>query len=494
MDEAGNVLHNDKSGIRVSWYGIDSDSGVKKYSVAIGTKNEPEMVLPFTDFGEDTSGYIRNIDFKTTSDTGVYYIVSVIATNGAGLESDVGISKNIFVQKANVPGIVFDGRRLFKDAKYSRDKASVSGSFYGFESEACGILKYEWAIGTSAYSSNVLTYTTFGLVLLNTTHGQCQINMEVNEGAIYFITVRAVTSCEGEYILSASDGIIVDRTAPSIYWAINDTHVVQYNNVLYQKSPSLFSVQPSIFDINGVETAMFGLGSGPGLTDLQSFTLNFESLVTDFRMVPGQTVFIICHAVDGAGNDIIWTSAPIVYDLTPPVIKDLQCTPFVSVRQSTVLCSWMFLVETESVISSFSFKLKFGEIEMIKDIPVTDFHITRNIAFDLYDELIKTPDIDNILIEINISNINSLEYLYGRNVVMDKTGPVGTLEIVTRTSDDEMIKRQWCQIPKSYIEANVLEATDIESGINRNRYVIPYLWHILIVKRFNRLLMDINFK
>ena len=44
-------------------------------------------------------------------------------------------------------GVVYDGRDVFTDMDYTQDTLTVALSFQGFESPACGIRAYEWALG-----------------------------------------------------------------------------------------------------------------------------------------------------------------------------------------------------------------------------------------------------------------------------------------------------------------------------------------------------------
>ena len=64
-----------------------------------------------------------------------------------GALSEVIRSKPIHVYGENVAGVVYDGRDVFTDIDYTQDTLTVAISFQGFDSPACGIRAYEWALG-----------------------------------------------------------------------------------------------------------------------------------------------------------------------------------------------------------------------------------------------------------------------------------------------------------------------------------------------------------
>lgn len=62
---------------------------------------------------------------------------------------------------------------------------SFAMSFKGFESEACGIRSYEWAVGTEAGFSDVVPFSSIGLAQLNESHAVAQANLEVSVRHFY---------------------------------------------------------------------------------------------------------------------------------------------------------------------------------------------------------------------------------------------------------------------------------------------------------------------
>ena len=67
--------------------------------------------------------------------------------NLTGAISDILKSRPIHVYGENVAGKVHNGRHFESDVDFTRDDQSIAISFSGFESPACGIRSYEWALG-----------------------------------------------------------------------------------------------------------------------------------------------------------------------------------------------------------------------------------------------------------------------------------------------------------------------------------------------------------
>ncbi|KAL4222207.1 hypothetical protein ACF0H5_018245 [Mactra antiquata] len=476
LDENGHVLHDDQNGIRISWSARDSESGIKYYEIAIGTGDNVDNIYPYTQFnGEETTAHIENIRFETFSESNILYKVSMKALNGAGLESQIGTSKDIAVQKANIPGIVFDGRNLYQDEAYTIDHTSIAASFYGFESESCNIISYDCAIGTSEYGTNIQTYTTQGLVMLNDTHGQCQIHTELFEDTTYYVTIRAVTGCDDQFILSSSDGITLDRVAPTVIFEeieSNDTTTTVSNGVIYQGSTDTLALSSNVSDKHSIASVQYALGSLPLLDDLHPFTDNFAELTSVVALSPGSTTYITTNTSDRAGNINISSSLAIIADDTSPNIHNLECTTYLSKRKPVVKCTWDIIKEYESLIDGVvvSIGTDSSKFEILDSYKLMKEAYT--FERDLTDP-IKSLNVTSFFMRITISNIVGLTKTYGRTLIIDRTEPTADgVDIVTSIGTMKVTGHQKCQLPRSYVELLVRGASDEESGIDESRYKI----------------------
>ena len=110
-----------------------------------------------------------------------------------GVHSEVLTSRPIHVYGENTPGIVYDGRELYVDKDYSTDTITVAMSFQGFASPACGIRGYEWSLGSEPGYSDILPYTSYGIVMLNESHAIAEIHLPSSHGQEIYASVRAHT-------------------------------------------------------------------------------------------------------------------------------------------------------------------------------------------------------------------------------------------------------------------------------------------------------------
>ena len=65
-------------------------------------------------------------------------------------------------------------------------------TFSGFESEACHIRTYEWAVGSELGYSDILPYSSVGIVMLGKGKGQAQAHLQVDNGQELYTSVRAL--------------------------------------------------------------------------------------------------------------------------------------------------------------------------------------------------------------------------------------------------------------------------------------------------------------
>jgi hypothetical protein len=408
------------------------------------------------------------------SDTEVhYYYVTVKVENGAGLISLQAQSKPIYVMKSNVPGTVYDGREILSDGDFTSDRTSLAMSFNGFESEACNIVQYEWAIGYKPFTYDVLPFTEYGIVMHNATCGQGQIHLTLYEDSTYFVTVRARTgfNCPtGEFILSTSDGIKLDRTAPKIDIIYDGVPVIQDSVTLYQTSMDSVNVNWNIHDTSEISESWWSVGTLPGKDDISKKIQTIKSFIPNglLNLHHGQTFYVNVGAKDRAGNVIGVSSPPITIDTTPPIVHNLSCTPFISIHKSLVVCKWNMIEEWESTVVNFSIGI--GSNETYPDI--SEFHpfskLSRSWTRDLRLRL-ENHNFSHLFIIMKLENSAGLEILQTFKVVIDSTPPVGGIvEIVTSLETNNSDKKlQKCQIPQTFVEFRVSNWQDAESGINR---------------------------
>ena len=428
----------------------------------------------FVNYGTHTSVYIQNIQFRPSVEFNTTYVVSVYAINGAGLISSIGHSKEIYVPDADIPGVVFDGRSVYHDEMYTFDHTSLAASFFGFESKRCNILGYEWAIGTEFYGSDVLSYTNYGIVMQNKTHGYMQVHIDLMENRHYFVTVRASTGCKQQYILSCSDGITLDTKPPKITFESdfrkNESGSVFSQGIRYQDNVDTLNLVPNISDMQSISFSKWALGTLPYLEDIVNLTdTTFPSTDTNL-LISGRSVFITVVAYDNSGNINVSSSVPIACDISAPYLQNLSCTTSISIKESRLTCSWEQAFENESVIDGIYVSLGSGpQLNDILSKEKQDFYL-QNFNYDLKEVLQNRFELRSIYVDFTIRNVVGRENEYMRAIVVDHTPPtVGNIHIVTRTNHKQTAVPLKCQFPTSFVEVSLELFEDEETGIDQKR-------------------------
>ncbi|XP_033747032.1 uncharacterized protein LOC117332256 [Pecten maximus] len=472
IDEFDRVLHVDPNVLTVSWVGQDPESGINKVYLGIGTSpGDLSTTGDFLEFkGTENILTVTDLELETFSESNIEYYVSVKITNHAGCESNIVSSKAFIVLKANVPGQIFDGRQESIDEDYTIDRASLAVTFAGFQSEACDIRKYEWAIGSDAYKSDILPYTGYGLMVHNSSHGQAQIHMDFIEGETYYVTVRAQPghSCHEEYIVSSSDGIKLDTSAPEIHYIgpeVGDIHYVHSENVFYQSNVDSLNIVWNVSDDSGLEMMSVSAGSLPFLTDIIA-TETVETMGTPAGFLSpesGVSTFLTLGVKDPASNYKVISIDPVIADISPPTVRSLECTEAISLDRSVVACSWEFVVEDESVVEFVTINVftPHSKLPIERNLP----HGRRECAIDLAD-FIRETSTKEISVHLTVSNVLHQNTTYVRSVKVDDSPPSSAnVKVVTKISRDEITVHQRCQIPQTFVEVLVEDVKDEETDI-----------------------------
>ena len=223
----GWVVQTSRDGILSNWAGIDPHSGIDFYYVAVGTSpNATDVSHGWRIMTSATkSAYLDNLSLNRTneqSELPLYY-VSVVAVNKAGLQSPPQVSKPIFVEVGDVSGFVSDGDEP-DSGGFQRHGFAVTTRFFGFESERCGgLADFAWAVGTRRFSSDVMLFTSEGIVVGEDGSGHAQIPIRIESGETVYSTVRARTRCDDGFVEATSNGITIDEEEPLVVLKYNST-------------------------------------------------------------------------------------------------------------------------------------------------------------------------------------------------------------------------------------------------------------------------------
>ena len=462
------VVHIHRKDLYVSWKAFDPESHILESSVCLALNNDDcSQNADFRSVGIEMSTKISGALLDITSQD-QHYSVFVKVFNGAKLIT-IKQSKKITVIQSDVPGVVFDGRDAFQDDNFQRDKSSVAISFTGFESQACGISGYEWGVGTHPFYTDIIPYTNYGLVVSNSTSGFAQIHNTNFDGVKYFASVRAKTNvnCHRKYIVSSSDGIIVDSIAPIISFSYEDGEELDHNHYTLGNSPST-GVLWNATDNVGISTYKLTTGNITSENDdfviIHRYDDRRDTKTNDVRI--GETQFVTIQAIDKAENIAEQTSAPVTYDSTKPCISNFICPTVISHVQTNVRCSWNTIGDDESKISHVFIFI--GSEPLLSDIlePRNLSKFDRAWNQEMKDVIV--DDASEFYITLAVTNKVRLQTVIHRMVTIDTTPPeMGQVNIVTTINQSNKMNTQICQIPTSYIDIAIEGFHDEESGIDR---------------------------
>jgi hypothetical protein len=186
------------SQIRASWTSTDPESGVVEYQYAIGTSAGATNVVGLTSVGTNTQVTKTGLSLSV----GITYYFGVSAKNGAGLWSYVGVSEGIEVTAGSdttpptIPSVTDEGATTTSDNQLHATWTSTDPE--------SGVVEYQYAIGTSAGATDLVSWTSAGSDTEITHTG-----LSLTPGTTYYISVKAKNGAGLWSELGANDGIAV---------------------------------------------------------------------------------------------------------------------------------------------------------------------------------------------------------------------------------------------------------------------------------------------
>ena len=446
--------------------------------VAVGTHpGDASITKGFRNYGIETAAYIDGLDLTPSTENNTLYYVTVKVENNANSISEEMSSNPIHVYQENKPGQVFDGRDIFTDQDFSRDIFTTGMSFQGFESAACGIISYDWAIGTQPGYSDVLPFTKYGIVMKNETHGFAEISLSLNNKAVLFTTVRAHTGhqCHESIIESSSDGYTIDTDPPEIKVVSfgvfeNFTHGIE--DSLYQQEYDSIEVEwNSTDETSGILYQSWSAGSLPFATDIHNHTTQDNEKVPTgaIALEHGDTIFFTIEAMDNALNIGSMVSPSLTIDTTAPDFQGiLDCTPVISYVKPMIYCSWNDPLDSESPIASISASVGLFQFDDSIVSPITLMHGTNAWSTSLHDIFdAGETSLTSVYITVRATNDVGLVSAVFSKVIVDQTAPSHELGRVTVVSSVDAAGERQCQQSNSYIELTVDGFAEDVSQITR---------------------------
>ncbi|MBI3572717.1 MAG: LysM peptidoglycan-binding domain-containing protein [Candidatus Kerfeldbacteria bacterium] len=302
----------------------DSTSGIQTYQYAIGTTSGGTDVVSYTDNGTTTA--VTKTGLTLTSGTTYYF--SVRAVDNAGNTGAATASNGIMVDAVppSTPGTVNDGTGA--DATYTTSTTQLSANWTASTDAASGIQKYQYAIGTAAGTTDVVTYTDNGTATSVTKTG-----LSLTNGSTYYVSVRAVDNAGNTGSVTSSNGVTVNTSIPTITDnQTGDTTARKASGTTYDvdfakaaSGPQLDYAQYAVYSAASLGGTQLKNWTDIFTTDTDSYTTDWS---VDFASLQEGTnyVSVRVYALDGLSNEVddVFT---ILKDTTAPSISSFTASP-----------------------------------------------------------------------------------------------------------------------------------------------------------------------
>ena len=297
------------------WSGFsDALSGIAYYHVAVGTSPGNSNIVQWQDVAVDTQVTFTSLNLNNGQD----YYLSVKAFDQAHNVSDVVTSTGVVSdQQGPVSGEVLDG--LFGDVEWVNSSSELGAKWENFQDALSGIEYYEYAVGNSSGSINVLDWSSAELateILIQ--------ELPLNHGSQYFISVRGVDSVGNIGSYTSSNGLTVDLIPPTITDVIESENASIDVDYLNQADTVIISwISEDL--VSGISFFETSLGTISGIDDVVSWTVLSDSnfltnTLLDLGLNNGATYYASVRATDVAGNiSEIISGDGVLIDLTAPV-------------------------------------------------------------------------------------------------------------------------------------------------------------------------------
>lgn len=319
------------SELHATWSSTDPESDIVLYEYAIGTLPGAQDVLPFTSAGTEQEITCTGLQLVN----GVRYYISVRATNEAGLTSNVGSSDGI-ITDATAPA----APTVIDDGQFTTSLNTLHASWTTDDAES-GVAGYEYAIGSEPGAEDIVPYTAVGL-----TQEITRSDLSLQNGSVYYFSIRAVNGAGLVSDPGSSDGILVDSTPPAVPVVIDDGDFTGSAN-------SLHFVYSSGDAESGIDYYEYSIGSSKGLADIVEWRnagQEREQTVTGLTLAHAQVYYVNVRAYNRAGLVSTGSSNGIIVDLTPPVVSGVDVGASLSEMHVVVTAS-----DAESDIAAYRY-------------------------------------------------------------------------------------------------------------------------------------------
>ena len=284
---------NSLTQLSANWAESVDSGGIARYWYAIGTTSGGTDIKDWTDTGTQLSTTTKNL----TLANGQIYYFSVKAENLIGLMSAVTTSNGQTADNTppSVPGTVTDGTG--SDITYTASTSQLSANWIAASDAESGILKYWYAIGTTAGATN----TTGGWIDNGAATSVTKLSLTLTQAQTYYFTVKAENGVNLESAAVNSNGQRVDITPPLIISQVRDGPGADGG---WFSSPLSANWSASSDPESGVVKYYYAVGTSQGATNVVDWTDNgslTSATATGITIADSQAYYFTVMAENGSG-------------------------------------------------------------------------------------------------------------------------------------------------------------------------------------------------
>jgi hypothetical protein len=254
------------------------------------------------------------------------------------------------------------------DGDYTTSNTTLHATWTSATDDVSGVAEYQYEIGTSTASGNVVSWTTAG-----TAGTVTRKNLALQNGVTYYITVRARNGANLWTNLTVTDGIMVDTTVPSAGTPAAAAGWATSTSITWSWTASTDS--PS-----GIKGYYITIGSTAGGSEVLRDGFTPDVSYTFPSALNARTYYAKIKAVDNAGNVGAYggVSPGVMVDISIPV----AATPTDAGRYSTattLVINWSASEDSPSGISGYFLSIGTtpGGSDVLRD------HFTANLTYTL---------------------------------------------------------------------------------------------------------------
>ncbi|XP_021356985.1 uncharacterized protein LOC110452658 [Mizuhopecten yessoensis] len=314
---------NSRTGIGACWIEVfdDLESGIQRYTWAVGSEPGYDDILSYTDVGDIVCA-VQDENVILDLHEGHAYYITVKAYNGAGLNSQASSWAITVDLSPPVAGHVYDGKRdnqpsNMLDRDFQTDRSYIAAFWEGFHDPHSNIREYSVSIGTCRGCQEVLETQAVGIT------NEFVLSMKhLGVGLTYYTTV---TACNTANLCSSvtSDGVILDNSPPTAGVVQDGTFPW---DIHYQAVPTYIGAKWYGFSDPQSELDHYEwwAGTDTGSDNVMAKQILHLSEVATNPTVPSlpidQTIYITVRAYNKAGLYVDSVSNGFKVDISHPVI------------------------------------------------------------------------------------------------------------------------------------------------------------------------------